>query len=128
MKKLFVALCFLAVVIALMPMPALTQTSQTEMKEHTPPPILLIGREEVKPGKFAAHEKLETSWTQAYAKANWPIYTLALSTITGSPEVWFCSGYPNYEAMQKENDSMREHPALAAETDRYAAQEDQYLS
>jgi len=129
MKRLFIALCFLALVISLMPMPGLSQSSQPEMKaEHTPPPILVIGREEVKPGKYAAHEKLEAAWTQAYAKENWPIYTLALNTITGSPEVWFCSGYANYEAMQKENESMRAHPALMTETDRYAAQEDQYLS
>ncbi len=129
MKRLFVALCFLAVVIALMPMPALTQSSQTEMKaENAPPPILLLGREYVKPGKAAAHEKLETAWSQAYAKANWPNYTLALDAITGTPEVWFCSGYPTYEALQKDNESVRAHPALMAETDRYAAQEDQYLT
>ncbi len=129
MKRLFVALCFLALVIALMPMPALTQSSQTEMKaEHAPPPIIVLGREEVKPGKFAAHEKLETTWTQAFAKAKWPNYTLALSSITGSPEVWFCNGFSNYEAMQKDSEMLRANAALTTETDRYAAQEDQYLS
>lgn len=129
MKRLFIALCFLALVISLMPMPGLSQTSQPEMKaEHGPPPIIVLGREEVKPGKFAAHEKLEAAWTQAYAKANWPNYTLALSSITGSPEVWFCNGFSNYEAMQKDGEMARANAALMAETDRYAAQEDQYLS
>ncbi|MDT8066621.1 MAG: hypothetical protein ROO76_00500 [Terriglobia bacterium] len=129
MKRLFVALCFLVLVIALVPMPGISQSSQTEMKaEHAPPPIILLGREEVKPGKFAAHEKLEAAWTQAYAKANWPNYTLALSSVTGSPEVWFCNGFSNYEAMQKDGEMARANAALMAETDRYAAQEDQFLS
>lgn len=129
MKKLFVAFCFLALVITLMPMPGLSQSAQPEMKAgHAPPPIIVLGREEVKPGKFAAHEKLEATWTQAYAKANWPNYTLALTAITGSPEVWFCNGFSSYEAMQKDGEMARANAALMAETDRYAAQEDQYLS
>ncbi|HEU5400701.1 MAG TPA: hypothetical protein VFU86_05045 [Terriglobales bacterium] len=129
MKRLFVAMCFLALLVALMPICAVTQSSQPEMKaEHGPPPIIVLGREEVKPGKFAAHAKLEATWTQAFAKANWPNYTLALTSVTGSPEVWFCNGFTNYEAMQKDGEMMRSNAALMAETDRYAAQEDQYLS
>jgi hypothetical protein len=129
MKRLFVALCFLALLISLVPTPALTQSSQTEMKaEHAPPQIIVLGREEVKPGKFAAHAKMEAAWTQAFAKANWPNYTLAMSSITGPPQVWFCSGFSNYKAMQKDTEMSSANAALTAETDRYAAQEDQYLS
>ncbi len=123
-----VAFC-LTLLIAAMAIPLHSQSVQTQATvEHTPPPILVLAREEVKPGKAAAHEKLETVWSQAYAKANWPTYTLALTALTGGSEVWFCSGYPNYEAMQMENEGLHEHPSLIAETDRYAAQEDEFLS
>ena len=41
-------------------------------QEMAPPKMLQIIREQVKPGKTSAHEKVEMGWPRAYAKANWP--------------------------------------------------------
>lgn len=128
MNRILVAFCLVILVIALVPVPAVSQT-QPEMKSSGgPPAILTIGREEVKPGKGAAHEKLESVWTQAFAKANWPNHFLALTAMTGPSEVWFLSGFPNYEALQNDMELLSNKPSLQAEDERFAAQEDQFLA
>ncbi|MEO7136682.1 MAG: hypothetical protein ABI037_03100 [Gemmatimonadales bacterium] len=47
------------------------------------PKVLLIFREQVKPGKDSAHEKVEAGWPRAFAKAKWPTNYLAMTTMTG---------------------------------------------
>jgi hypothetical protein len=36
--------------------------------------VLQIFREQVKPGKGAAHETVEAGWPKAFAKAKWPTH------------------------------------------------------
>lgn len=93
-----------------------------------PPNVLRIGREEVKPGKSAAHTKLETAWTRAFAAAKWPFHFLAMSAVSGANEVWFVTGYDSLEAAEKDEQSLQKNPALRAEVERFAAQESEFLS
>ena len=75
-----------------------------EKKDMGPPPLLQIIREEVKVGKGAAHEKWETSWTQALVRAKFTTPSLVMTAVTGPNETWFMSGYGDmaaYEADMK---------------------------
>lgn len=93
-----------------------------------PPKVLSIGREEVKPGKMAAHEKLETAWTRAFAEAKWPVHSLAMTAISGEPEVWFLVGFDSRAAAEKAWEAFMQTPALRAADEKYASQESEYLS
>lgn len=70
-------------------------------QESGPPPVLQIGRELIKEGKFAAHEKTEAAFVRAFRRAEFPGHYLALSPLSGANEVWFLGAYPSFDASQK---------------------------
>jgi hypothetical protein len=83
------------------------------------PRILVIQREFVKPGKGgAAHEKTESAFVQAMAKAKWPTHYLALQALTGKPRVLFLVSYESYEAWEKDGKAIEKNTALSAALDR----------
>lgn len=92
------------------------------------PPLLLIYREEVRPGRGAAHAANEAAWAAAFTKANAPERWLAMTTVAGPSEAWFLSGYPSYEAYQKVQDEMSANAALSAEGDRFSQQDGEHLN
>ena len=93
-----------------------------------PPKILQIFREEVKPGKSAAHQKYETGWPKAFAKVNWPTNYLAITSVTGPSEAWFMTGYDSFAAWQKDRDNMDKNDALKNEDDRLSQGDAEFLS
>jgi hypothetical protein len=98
-------------------------------QEPPPPPkVLQIYREEVKPGKGPAHEKIEAGWPRAFAKANWPNHYLAIVSLTGPSEAWFASGYDSFAAWEKNQTEMDKNPALKAEDDRLVEKDGELLS
>ncbi|MGB7760826.1 MAG: hypothetical protein WBL61_13415 [Bryobacteraceae bacterium] len=70
-------------------------------QESDPPPVLQIGRELIKEGKFAAHEKTEAAFVRAFRRADYPGHYLALSPQSGANEVWFIEAFPSFEASEK---------------------------
>jgi hypothetical protein len=58
-------------------------------EEIKPAPVLNIDRESIKEGREAAHEKVEAEWAAALRKANHPAHYYAVSSISGTAEVWF---------------------------------------
>jgi len=92
-----------------------------------PPAIVQIGREFVKPGKWAAHTKLETEWGQALAAAKFPVNFLAISSMTGASEVWFLSGFASMAELEKTNQTIDANPALGAIFNRFSPQESDML-
>jgi len=107
-------------------MPLLTMAQTGDYSNH-PPKILSIGREDVKPGKAMAHEKSETAWTQAFARAKWPTYFLAMSSLSGPAQVWFCSGYDSFADMEKDNHAQAKSAALTAARNQYGSAETEFL-
>jgi hypothetical protein len=93
-----------------------------------PPKILQIFREEVKPGKGPAHEKVEAGWPAAFAKANWPSHYLALASMTGSSEAWFVSGYDSLAAWEKDTKAIEANKALSAHLDTLTEKDGELLS
>ena len=91
-----------------------------------PPKVLSIFREEIKAGRGAAHENLETGYVQASHKAKWPVYYLAMTAEFGGSDAWFITAYESYAAMAKDRTESRKNPQLSAEYDRLDAKDAEF--
>ena len=96
----------------------------------TPPPkVLLIDREFTKPGKSGAvHEKSESAFVQAFARAKWPTHYFAANSLTGKNRTLFFIGYDSFEAWEKDAMAQQMNSALSAATDRAALADGDLLS
>ncbi len=92
-----------------------------------PPPVLLIQRELVKPGKGPAHNKWEAGWPAAFAKANYPTNYIGMNAVSGINEAWFLVGFPSFDAMEKDQARMDANAPLTAELRRLGAGESDFL-
>jgi hypothetical protein len=102
-----------------------------EMPEGTTPPpkILVIDREFLKPGKGgAAHEKTESAFVQAFARAKWPTHYFAANSLTGKNRTLFFIPYPSFEAWEKDGLAQQKNAALSAATDRATFADGELLS
>src|SRR2546428_12119179 len=97
--------------------------AQEKSEETTPPPkVLSIFREFLKPGKGGSpHEKTESAFAQAMARAKWPTHYLALNSISGRPNTLFLTGYDSFEAWEKDTRALEKNAALSGALDRGAA-------
>jgi hypothetical protein len=66
-----------------------------------PSPVLLIGREVIKEGRGAAHEKTDADYARALRKARFPYHEVALASMSGQNEVWFVFGYQSFADLEK---------------------------
>ena len=96
----------------------------------TPPPkVMQIIREFVKPGKGGtAHEKGESAFVQAFARAKWPTHYFAATALTGRPRVLFFVAYDSFEAWEKDILATQKNAALSAALDRASANDGELLS
>jgi hypothetical protein len=111
----------LAAAVTSLPLDGLAEAQQAPATST--PPVLVIYREEVKPGRAAAHASNETAWAQGFAKAGVPQHWLGMTSVAGPNEAWFFSGYGSYEEMQKSEDAVEGTPAMQALADKFSAQE-----
>jgi len=114
--RLFVLLACSAALVT----PAGAQTP-SPTAEGTPPALLQIEREELRPGKGAAHAVNEAAWAAAYTKAQSPVHWLGMTSVTGPSEAWFLTGLDSYAALEKNDASTELNPALTTERDKLAA-------
>jgi hypothetical protein len=120
MKKNFVTVLVVLLMLSVVG-PALAQ-------EAAPSKVIQIYREEVKPGKTSAHEKVEMGWPRAFAKANSPTHYLAMTSVSGPTEAWYITGYPSLAAWEKDTQNNDSNATLSAETQRLSAQDGELLS
>ena len=78
-----------AVVILLAVLPVFAQ----------PPKVLRIFREDIKEGKGGAHERSETAFMQAAAKANFPAHILGLTNFTGTSQAVFLEAFDTFASI-----------------------------
>jgi hypothetical protein len=91
------------------------------MSSETPsiPKVLQITREFIKAGKSGApHDKTESVFVQAMARAKWPTHYIALSSLSGKSRALYLTGYPSFEAWEKDSAAMDKNGVLAAELER----------
>jgi hypothetical protein len=113
--------CLLAGAVCSLPVDNLAEAQQAPA---TPtPPVLVIYREEVKPGRGAAHAANETAWAQGFAKAGVPQHWLGMTSMAGPSEAWFLSGYGSYAEFQQAEDAIEGAPAMQAVADKFSALE-----
>jgi hypothetical protein len=88
-----------------------------QAESSTPPAVIQIYRDPVKPSKIAEYSRIEGEAAQACARAStWPY--LAIQSITGPQEVWFISGFDSYAAMERSAEPFARNAALSAELNR----------
>jgi hypothetical protein len=117
MKK--ISLTFFAICLVLL-------TVVESRAQEGPPKVLSILREDIKAGRGAAHESLETGYVQASRKAKWPVYYLAMTPAVGGTEAWFVWAYPSFAALAKDRDDNQKNAALTAEYDRLDAKDAEF--
>ena len=67
-----------------------------------PPPVLLINKEEIKPGQMGAHEKNAANFVAIQNKLNAESHRLALVPVSGDDNVvLYLEGYPSFADMEK---------------------------
>ena len=101
-----------------------------EKTETVPPPkVLSVFREFLKPGKGGApHEKAESAFVQAFARAKWPTHYLTVNSVTGRPRALFLTRYDSFEAWEKDSQAVEKNATLSAALDRAAVADGDLLS
>ena len=94
----------------------------------SPPKVLQIFREEVKPGKVAAHERIEVGWPQAFTKANFPYHYLAITSLTGPNEAWYLSAFSSFAEWEQSNKQIEENAGLRTATERLSETDGEVLT
>jgi len=83
------------------------------------PKVLQITREYTKPGKSGAvHEKAESAFVQAMARAKWPTNYMGMTSLTGKQRALFLTRYDSFEAWEKDNAAVAKNASLASSIDR----------
>jgi hypothetical protein len=94
----------------------------------SPPKILTITREFVKPGKAGTmHDKTETAFVQAMAHAKWPTHYLGMNSVTGKSRSLFFTGYESFDAWEKDVAATQKNAMLSAGLDRAVAVDGELL-
>jgi len=99
-----------------------------EQAPSSPPKVIQIFREEVKPGKGAAHEKIEAGWPSAFASVKSPTHYIAMVSVTGPSEAWFVSGFDSLAAWEKDRLDNEKNAALTAQLDQLGEKDGEVLS
>ena len=79
-----------------------------------PPKVLLIFREEIKAGRGAAPETVETAYGRAAQKAKWPSYYFGMMPVFGGTDAWFLTAYDSFAALQKDRDNAKKKMQIGA--------------
>ena len=122
MRKTFLSLNLLALAAGS------AATALAQGMPTTQPKFLHIFREEIKAGRSGDHAKWEAGWPAAFEKVKGQFNYIALQSITGPTEVWYVTPLANqaaYADMVAEEDK---DPMLAAELERLAKGDAEFLS
>ena len=94
----------------------------------SPPKILTITREFVKPGKAGTiHDKTETAFVQAMAHSKWPTHYLGMNSITGKSRSLFFTGYESFDAWEQDVAATQKNAMLSSALDRAVAADGELL-
>jgi hypothetical protein len=108
-------LCFAAATAATV------AAAQESAGMSTPPKVLVIQREVLKPGKGGApHQKTESAFVRAMAAAKDTTYYLGMDAISGPSRSLFFTGYGSFAEWEKEALAEQKNAALSAALDRAA--------
>ena len=93
-----------------------------------PPKVLQIQREFIKPGKAGMiHDKSESNFVAAMARAKWPTHYVALNSMSGKTRALYVVGYDSFAAWQKDIDATGKNAALTADVDKISQSDGELL-
>lgn len=96
---------------------------------HTPPKVLQIEREVIKPGKAGMiHDKSESKFVAAMAAAKWPTHYIALNSMSGKSRALYLIGYDSFAAMEADNKATEKNAALSAALDKASEADGELLN
>jgi hypothetical protein len=85
----------------------------------TPPKVLVINREVLKPGKGGApHQKTESAFVRAMAAAKDTTYYLGMDSVSGPSRSLFFTGYDSFADWEKDALATQKNATLSAALDR----------
>jgi hypothetical protein len=83
----------------------------------SPPKILRLVRQQFKPGRSHARERLERATTALYNRLEVPVYWMELAAFTGTSEALFLDPFDSFDAVEKATAVLgtlfEEHPEAA---------------
>jgi hypothetical protein len=93
-------------------------TAQDAQPDLTPPKILVVESEMLKPGMSGmAHQKSESAFVQAMTNAKSPEHYFGASSMSGPSRALFFLAYDSFADWEKSNAAMMNDPTLAPEFD-----------
>jgi len=110
---------------------ALTAVASSAFGQGMPtsqPGILSIFIEDVKAGMEADHMANEAGWPAAFARAGSEYYYMALSSMTGTTQIWYVAPYASWTQEGENIKQNDENPELSAELARLWRADAQYLN
>jgi len=94
-------------------------SSAQDQSSSSFPKVLQITREFTKPGKAGAvHDKAESAFVQAMARAKWPTNYIGMTSLTGKQRALFLTRFDSFEAWEKDNAAVAKNATLASSIDR----------
>jgi hypothetical protein len=109
---------------------AVTGTSIAAAQDATatPPKVIQITREWLKPGKGGMmHDKSEAAFVAAMNKGKLQGHYVALNSLTGKSRAVYITRYPNFAAWEADNKLVEKDTALTAELDRASVADGELL-
>jgi hypothetical protein len=118
MKKL----CVYLVGICLATSFANIAAAQDKSSTMSPPKVLTITREFVKPGKTGStHDKAESAFVKALTAAKSKSYYIGLDSLSGKLRSLFLTGYDSFDAWEKDQRAEQKDPTLGPAIERALA-------
>ena len=124
MRKLVLWFCMIVFCLTLFNVVAIAQDDTMQ----GPPKVLMLIREQVKPGRAAAHTMNEAAWTAGVKQAHYDTAALGMNSVTGESESWFLIGYPSFEAMEKDGEKMDKDATIRHVNETYGPKEADLIS
>ncbi len=102
--------CALLAAVVTSSAPAASAQEETMM---SPPKVIAIVREDIKPGKNAAHEKIESGFARDFAHTD--LHYFGATSVTGPNAAFFIEGFGSFAEWQAVQQSEGKDPAIAAD-------------
>lgn len=81
-------------------------------QNSSPPQVLRIVRQTIKPGAAAEHEKTGANVARGVARARYPANFLALSALSGVPETWIIESHDSFASVEAASTFIENTPAV----------------
>lgn len=124
-----VPLCAAVAMLSLTGTVTAVAQNQGTTATHTPPKVLEVITEYLKPGQQGSpHMRSESVFAQAMRDAKWPTHYLGTDALTGQTRAVFFVGYDSFADWQKDTDATMANKDLSGKLDKATVDDGALLS